>query len=505
MKIYINRFRLILLLTILISFSCGDYLDVNEDPDNLKTNPGYYSIPSAQVSMASIIGGRFALAGAMWTQSYNQNNTANQYRRLINMDVNESDFDNSWQELYSGALADLKSLKEYSDKIDDPKLNLVATLLEVYIYQVLADAYGKVVYSEAIKGETGNFNPTFEDGFTVYPKLVSSIDNAKNKYLAHVKENPKDNEFPTALKNLDYIFNGVMDNWVKFANSLKLKLATRNYDYDKEWSLKIINELEKENNYLTIDAKLDIFAKERNKQNPLYAQDQNLNTTINIVANRTLYDFLKANGDIREEKFYVKNSDGDLILNHGNHGASTQSHPENSNRKVIHDAERPVYILTTSEIDFFRAELVVKNIITGNAKQLYDNAVKKAFTRVGVDESQANALLNSGGNYEFKNTNIDTSLIDIAVQKWVSLVNVNPIESFFEINRLNYPKISYTAIYKENLPSGNSNATLYLPPQSALGNTKYIKRLPLPESERQNNSKFPGLISVTEPLWWDIN
>jgi hypothetical protein len=250
---------------------------------------------------------------------------------------------------------------------------------------------------------------------------------------------------------------------------------------------------------------LDIFEAEVNMENPLFAQDQNLNTTINLVANRTLSEFWTNNGDPREPLTYKANTAGNFLLDHGDHKATTATNPTNSNRVPILDATRPVYLLTTSEIDFFRAELAVRGLIAEDAQALYNSAVESAFTRVGASAATAGSdFLAAGKPYEFSSTEED-QLRDIGVQKWAALANVNPFEGFLEVQRLDYPRMAVTSTYDPNPPQGNAGAVLYLPKNTVLG-TNYIKRYLLPESESVSNSNFPGAQTLaTDKLWWDVD
>lgn len=505
-----SRISTVILVSMAFLFSsCDSYLDVNDDPDAILENPGVFLLPSIEISLASAIGGTFALHGSLWTQYYNQNNTANQYRTIIDMDLRADDGDNLWVELYSSALSDIQKLKEHSLATEtyNPRLFLIATVLESYTFQIVFDAYGQAPYTEAFKGESNsNFNPGFDDGEDMYPLLVDAIDNALALYNEF---NPDGSSALSVLgadeRDKDYIFRGDMDSWVSFANSVKLKLAMRNLDFDSDWATAVIAEVESENNYLATDAMLDIFENEVNKENPLFAQDQNLNTTINLVANRTLSEFWTNNGDPREALTYQSNTSGNLLLDHGDHKATTATNPPNSNRVPILVGSRPVYLFTTSEVDFFRAELVVRGVITGDAQALYNSAVSSAFSRVGASAATATtSFLAAGMPYEFSATAAD-QMRDIGVQKWAAMANVNPFEGFIEMHRLDYPVIKATTSYDPNPPTGNAGAALYLPKNTVLG-TDYIHRYLLPESESVANANFPSSQTLaTDKLWWDVN
>ena len=510
-KNYITHKVLVLfsiLLIVGIMPSCEKYLDVNEDPDALYSNPGVYLLPSIQISIGSIIGGKFALHGSLWCQYYNQSNTANQYRDEIDMLIKAEDGDVMWDELYASALSDIQMLKAYANAEEtyNPRLNLIAVALESYTFQIIYDAFGQAPYKEAFEGESDrSFNPHFQKGEEVYPMLVDSINAAIEEYNTYLSKNPGlSPNLSEAEADKDFMYIGVMSDWFRFANSVKLKLAMRNFDYDSAWSIGVIDTLEQIGQYITSDAMLDIFSSERNKENPLYAQDQNLNTKVNLIANRTLSEFWAKNNDPREAITFVKNQSGDHLVDHGDHKISSSLVPQNSARKPILSATRPVYLLTTSEVNFFRAELAVKGHITVDAKTLYDEAVREAFARVGASSVTADTShLGTNMNYEFSST-ADSQMVDIGVQKWAALANVNPFEAFLEIHRLDYPEILQQKDYlpEDSIPSGNAAAKLYLPKNTVLG-TDYIKRYLLPESELFSNANFPGQTKVTDKLWWD--
>ena len=509
----VARISLVMLVSISMLFSaCDDYLDVNNDQDAILENPGIFLLPSIEISIASAIGGTYALHGSLWAQYYNQNNTANQYRRIIDMNMSANDGSGIWVELYSSALSDIQKLKEYSlDSVTrniDPRLFLIATVLESYTFQIVFDAYGQAPYVEAFKAEfEQNYNPKFDNGQDVYPLLVKAIDDALEMYnqLNKLDGGASLSSLPEAEQDKDLFFGGDMDSWISFANSVKLKLAMRNLDFNKDWAMSVITPLETEGDYLSTDVMLDIFLSETNKENPLYAQDQNLNTTANLVANRTLSEFWTNNGDPREALTYKANSSDNLLLDHGDHKASSADHPPRSNRVPILDALRPVYLLTTSEVDFFRAELAVKGLITADAQTLYNSAVGSAFARVGSTSVVADAsFLATGMPYEFSST-VDDQLRDIGVQKWAAMANVNPFEGFLELHRLDHPEIKPTTTYEATPALGNAGAALYLPKNTVLG-TDYIKRYLLPESESVANAQFPATqTKANDKLWWDVN
>jgi len=92
--------------------------------------------------------------------------------------------------------------------------------LKAYAFSVLVDVYGDCPFSEFNKFEAGIKQPKFDKGADIYPQLIKLIDEG----IADIK-----NTAPNASKpaNDDYIYKGNTTNWIKAANTLKLKLYTQ--------------------------------------------------------------------------------------------------------------------------------------------------------------------------------------------------------------------------------------------------------------------------------------
>src|SRR5690606_267911 len=91
-------------------------------------------------------------------------------------------------------------------------------LMSIYTYANLVDSYGNIPYSEAL--DFNNPLPVFDDAQTVYVDLMSKLDDV----IARLS--PAAGNFG----NADLIYKGNTALWLKFANSLKLRMGMRIID-----------------------------------------------------------------------------------------------------------------------------------------------------------------------------------------------------------------------------------------------------------------------------------
>lgn len=462
----------IILGSALLFTSCDKFFDVNTDPNNPSTAPYDVVFPAATASSAAVIGGQFAILGSIWSQHFTQNNTANQYKSWDGYKLTSSDFNGSFDELYSGAINDYMYVLKEAEAVEDWNTFLMATTLKCYTYQVLADLYDQIPYTEVGRGQEGNITPKYDEGSAVYDALITELDNALSKdFAAYSNKN---------IGNKDFIFNGDMSKWIQFANTLKLKIYLRQVKARPEVASAGIAALYQNGaNFLTVPACMDKYSDETGKQNPLYASevastglgDKNLRTSA------TLFDYLSGNGDERYTAIYKPEKGFDYIALAQGDYLSTEHKNEVS--RGLWSATQPVYFFTAAEVEFMQAEALTRYpSLAGDAKAKYEAGVKASFDLLEVDG--ADNLL--AGVYSFPAAT-DQKLEAIITQKWIACAKFNPIESFFEFNRTGYPTLFTVS------------------KNSAIGN-KFPKRLLFAADEVARNPNTPKQVAIDVPVWW---
>jgi hypothetical protein len=474
--------------------SCSDFLDVNEDPNNAPTNTPALALPAGIASAGARLGTNYNIMGGMWVQYWAQNNGSNQYKNFDAYIVQQSTLNPDFNELYSGSLRDLEYARVESKKAGDWNIYLMSTVMQSYVYQMLADIYDEIPFDEALQGNVVQ-HPHFRPGQQVYDSLIVRIDDALSRDF--------DASTNTDPAKQDLLFSGDVDRWIQFANTLKLKIYLRQIYARPAVAQSGIEALYTGGaNFLTTSATMSQFDNVENKSNPLYEADRRkLNTGENIKASKTFMDFLTANDDtLRREKLFNEGAKGFRGIEQGNFGASTVQIVPNDISTAMIGATDTLYFMSLSEVLFLQAEVAARGMGpgTGAAQGLYEAGIRVAFERLGI-ATGAEDYYEGGGPYEYPNGTLEENMEAIAIQKWVALAGIEGLEAFFERNRLGYPEFKGLNYGDAGYEPGD----LVYPIGGVTGVGNYPKRLLFPETERNRNPNTPPQVPITTKVWWD--
>lgn len=501
----------ILIFVIALFNSCENWLDVNQDPNNPSDDQvSYESVLSSGISsIAYVMGGRYQVLGALWSQHWTQSPGASQYAGIDAYDINSSSFDErQFGELYAGALKALEYVRIESAKEEEWNYYLIATLLQVYTFQVLSDLYDEIPFSDALKGETGNFTPFYEMGQDVYDSLIVRIDDALDLDLD--KDDLKNPEIS------DLIFGGEMESWIEFANTLKLKIYLRQSEVRPDIARAGIEKLYAEDvDFLSEDAAMNYFRDASGSRNPLYETEINVfGGNPNLVLSRTLHSYLVDNNDFDRLNymFYTPDNGGpykSLIQGNYNDPEEPAGTNHTSYSKPILFAKSPVYLISSSEAGFLQAEAILRYNVASysDANDKYDQAVIDAFVRVlSVDPTlgmdiileRAEAFVDGPYKLPSEGSPLQTYIETIILQKWVALAGIQSLETFFEHNRTHYPEVTDISPDDDDYTPGNFTVSV-----NNVTSGRFPKRLIFPESEVSGNPNTPESKPVWEKVWWD--
>lgn len=486
-------------LIILVCISCDNWLAVNENP-NTPAEVDYQDLlASGMSSVAYIMGGRYQVLGALWSQHWTQSPGASQYKGLDNYDISSSTFDDEFSNLYSEALMNLEEVKQRSREDGELNYTLIATVMQVYTFQVLADLYDQIPFSEALKGEEGVKEPKWENGSDIYDSLIARLDTVLAFDLyAEDYEDPEDN---------DLLFGGEMDYWVQFANTLKLKIYLRQSEVYPAKAKKGIEKLyDDEVEFLEANVVLTGFEDATGLRNPLYATEMvALGNNPNLILSYTLHSFMEENDDERLSEMFNLPTSGSVhnSLAQGDYTNDEDGSNSAYYSKPLMDASMPVFLMSYIESLLLQSEAIIRYNVADfdDAKDCYEDAVAYAFYLYFGSDADDMAKNYLGGVYAFpsEGSDLEYFIEAIITQKWVSLVGLQSLETFFEHNRTGYPEISeYEADDDDYIPGTFTKAV------NNITNGRFPKRLIFPESESSTNTNTPAEKDVWENVWWDV-
>jgi len=215
------KYVVYLLLIVFISSCTDKFEDFNTDKKNPAEVAGEGLFTNAEKTLAD----QFSTPNVneniweLWAQYW----TETTYTDEANYDiVNRTQADYKFRVYYREILKDLDEaamLIEAAPTLTDEDVIIKANklhvieILNVVVYQRLVDIFGMAPYTDALDIE--NVYPTYDNGVDIYNAILTRLNNAITGL------NPAAGSFGSA----DLIYNGDVDAWVKFGNSVKLKIG----------------------------------------------------------------------------------------------------------------------------------------------------------------------------------------------------------------------------------------------------------------------------------------
>lgn len=477
---------------------CKKFLDVNKNP-NIANDPGIELVlPSAQVEIAHVLGNNFQVNGCFWSQYWTQSPLANQYKQYDQYQPSTDNYNRAWRTLYSGALTDLNYVYSTAKAQNNKNYMAISRLMSAYTLQLITDAWGDAPFSEALKGlgvDGGITSPKYDLQSAIYSAVIAQIDSS----VAIIDENP-DAAHPGAD---DLIYGGDMTLWREFGYTLKLKAALRLSEVNPANAAAIISSIESDPNFAGFiaaegeDAKV-VFTTAGGSENPLYTEIVGVGKTQNLYASKTCVDSMNSNSDPRVFEFYkplangtvVGNAQGDYNNSTSASGKSLVSYIVGGEAANAQSAAAPVRFLSSYESLLLQAEATARGWLTGgdDDSTLFSAAIDASFEAYNITDAAAISYYKDStywGVYPVGGT-ITDKVRHIVTQKWFAMCGNQGFEAWTEQRRTGYPDF------------------LVLSVNSLIGN-KFPARFLYPTDEINFNANFPGLKSVDQKVWWDVN
>jgi hypothetical protein len=472
-----NKSLIILFFLTISMFSCiKDLSDLNKDPNTAPNANPEEVLTSAIGYLGWMVDGQYNQYSFIWAQywTWGPGVAIGDIERYV---ATGSDFNNVWARAYSNALTDLKYVASSSKKAHAG----AAKVLQAYIYQGLVDHFGDIPFSESLKGEVvdgSNFKPKFDDDAFIYPELLKILDEGI-VLLSNAVDGSMGEE--------DLIYKGDIASWLKFANSLKLRILLRMSD------VKNVSEDVKTliNSGSFISSSSDIalipFSGESGNENPMFARME-AGVKNFYVGSLTSMNYLTSKDDPRLTSFYAPAINSGTMK--GIPQGSIDEQPFTAGVKdysqmttKLYASTNPVILMSDWEVWFLRAEAAARYGTTDDETSSFANAVEANFAYLEVDgASDFISLLDYS-----KSNSLITRLNTIAIQKWISMNGLQDDEGWIETRRFN--------VFAESI--------FATPVQSVLQPKVHPSIWLYPDNELTYNPNAPAQRTLTEKVFWD--
>lgn len=385
----------------------------------------------------------------------------------------------------------------------------VATMLRV------ADTYGPIPYSKI--GE-GGITVEYDSVEDAYHNMFTDLNNSIAFFTAYLADNPTGNP----MGEFDPVYGGDFSKWLKFANSLKLRMAVRIASVDTEFAKKAMQEAITAG---VIETNAENAVLQVQKKNPYYLASHDWG---DLAISATLSAYMNGYEDPRRSAYMTMASYqsayrgvrmGIADINKARYSNATYF------SKPAFKENSPLLIFCAAETAFLKAEATLRGWISGDdqtAKTYYEDGIRLSMQQHGVEADaykdyfaqkkspESYRDIYTGAtvavstpitvSWDDAGTSSNTKLEKIITQKWLANYPLG-FESWCDHRRTGFPQF-FPAL--NNLSSsgfiGNVTNT----------SSRLVRRLPFPQSQYQGNGEnvkkavqmLGGDDVANTDLWW---
>ncbi|NDW10100.1 SusD/RagB family nutrient-binding outer membrane lipoprotein [Dysgonomonas sp. 520] len=540
----------------LLTVSCDDYLDVNNNPNKPTTATLASLLPGAQYEIANSFATGDFLGTSLPSYVFHLST-----REVDNFSISSTyvTMGNTWLRVYTYGVKNIDAVIEMAEETDNSQYAGIGKLLKAYLYTNLVDLWGDVPYSEANVYKL--FFPKLDKDKEIYNDLFVLIDEA----IADLENEESTNKFTPGKDDLFY--GGDIDLWIKMGNTLKLKLLVNSRKAKSDitnWDSKL-SSLLSENNFLE-DGE-DFEFKHTDKDNPdernqayvseylggqstYYISPWIYETMSGLTYNVKDNPFVNIK-DIRVPYYWVNQCTADSIAqnmtDYRDGGfvsiffASNSSYAGSDQRssssfigiypcggkyddgkggkcdKGVGTGIAPEKLLQAYSVPFLKAELYLTGDASGDARAMLDEGIRSSIEHVNtvsqaakgtapvIEKKDINEFVEKILTVYDKATTNDEKLRIVMTQKWIANF-FNPVEAYTDYRRTGYPTLISKETREAISPYKPDKEPTIGPETIPLkGINNYPRALWYPDSEvsRNPNVTNEGRDLSSKIIFWD--
>ena len=413
-----------------------------------------------------------------------------------------------FNDTYTNLMQPWLSLKTNSDKAGTASVTALANVVKVFGMSRLADMYGPLPYTKF----GTDINVAYDSQEDVYKAFFAELDDAIDVLTSYYTANSSSK----LLANFDYVFGGDVESWIRFANTLRLRLALR-----VAYANETLAKAEAQKSFDSTVGFLEKTAVHANGSkysylNPFWEVTQSWG---DMRMGASIESYLNGYSDPRAKVYFAEAANGGGI--HGVYPGlqiRNQSAYTSSTSAMNVESNSAMQWMSAAESYFLRAEAKLRwGMGEATVQSLYESGVRASFQERGVtgvdtylaSESTPAAFEDNSGNGRGASAvstitvkwndgaGFEEKLERIITQKYLAIFPDGQ-EAWSEYRRTGYPAL-FTVDY--NASNGAVNTNLQ------------IRRLRFPASEYSNNAAnvqaavglLGGADNAGTKLWWDKN
>ncbi|MBK0368934.1 RagB/SusD family nutrient uptake outer membrane protein [Flavobacterium agrisoli] len=511
--------RTAICFSLLAAFSCTDnFEEINTNPEGATTGQieqDYNNIKSLFKPSFS----RMYISDITWQYQIQQSLQADAWSGYMITPVPFGPLNNydyalnpgwnyyAWDVAYLDVISNMYKVKQRAEGKFD-QFYAWSLIIKVAQMQRITDMYGPAVYSKF--GDLGAV--LYDSQKDIYTQMFKDLDFAVEELTKRVNAGEASSFKGTDLS----VYDGDYSQWIKYANSLRLRMAMRVVKADAALAK---TEAEK-----AVSHSIGVFKTNSDVMNVkpsvnLEVIDVMSHSWVGLFMGADMQSILGGYEDPRIAKYwntaeitpgqYASVRTGVTYPSGTSYAKFSQTGPRTKNGLVTW--------MTTAEVYFLRAEGALRGWnMGGTGKELYEAGIAASFEQNGVSGAAAYSADNTKKALDYVDplfpanntpavskvtvawgTTNEENLEKIITQKWIATYPDGQ-EAWSEFRRTGYPKLFRIA----NNKSGGVIST-------ELG----VRRLPFAQTEVANNPKGveSGVAVLGGPdngatrLWWDVN
>ncbi|MFP4468366.1 MAG: SusD/RagB family nutrient-binding outer membrane lipoprotein [Bacteroidales bacterium] len=376
--------------------------------------------------------------------------------------LNPTHTDEIWSNFYIYIFPYIESLIVQGEEAGSYAYKGIGRVMKAYAFLIMTDTFGDIPYTNAAFYHDASQMPDYDPQETIIMELSNELEQAASDLYQAIDQGETG-----PGEEIDHIYGGDLQLWIKAANTLRMRLTLRSahrYDsYDMLEHEFTGNDLFTGNE----DNMLYRFPDFRNNPNLIHTYNQRIR---NVRIGTALADRLKSNDDPRLPRL--------VKLNVNNNYMGTAPGESNYNASYHGDAvageDSPFPLITYAELKFIQAEVFFRTGQQQLADQAFSEGVSASLEFYEAEDPDP--------EWEATYMDIDNvTLEQIMEAKYIALAYTP--EAWADYRRTGYPELTPYEEASEMIP----------------------RRMLYPEDELNHNSEnVPAEVTMYDRVWWDV-